>query len=547
MLVGAFVCIPVVALAQVPSSEEPGRQNQRFVQQTQPKSKPGATIVLPSTIAPSGAAAIVLHVTSVRIVGSSVYSATDLAPLYSSIAGKDVTLAAVYELAQKVAAKYGNDGYVLSRAIIPPQNLDPKGAVVTIKVIEGYVDEVQWPTTLKHQQAFFNDYTAKITGERPTNIKTVMRYLLLAGDLPGLKVSSRFQASKENENASTLVVDATEKPVDAWAQIDNRGTEARGPWEVDAGATFNDLLGLNEAVTATYAAALPTDELQYLSLGYKQTLTSEGLQVFADASYSWGTPGTAALQALDFKSQSYLADIGLSDAVIRSRDKNLTLAGMVFLSNNEGDLLGASSSDDKLRGVRLKADFDATDSSGGTTQINATLSHGFEGFGSTSNGNTLASRANGRVDFTTLAGTIKRVQPLGQGFSIMGAAQGQYAFTPLLSPEECGYGGKDIGRAFDPSEITGDSCWSVISEVRFDPSLPKTLLTQTQFYGFADYGRVYRIAPSAGTPSQNDGASVGVGIRLGTEKFNTDLSAAKPLFGRTDDGWRYFLTAGAKY
>ena len=129
----------------------------------------------------------------------------------------------------------------------------------------------------------------------------------------------------------------------------------------------------------------------------------------------------------------------------------------------------------------------------------------------------------------------------------MGAVQGQYAFTPLLSPEECGYGGKDVGRAFDPSEITGDSCWSVISELRFDPGLPKSVLTQTQFYAFADYGRVYRIAPSAGTPSQNDGASAGVGIRLGTEKFNTDLSVAKPLFGRAADGWRYFLTAGAKY
>ena len=54
----------------------------------------------------------------------------------------------VYSLAQKITAKYGNDGYVLSRAIVPPQNLDPSGAIVTIEVIEGYVDKVEWPPSV---------------------------------------------------------------------------------------------------------------------------------------------------------------------------------------------------------------------------------------------------------------------------------------------------------------------------------------------------------------------------------------------------------------
>jgi hypothetical protein len=35
-----------------------------------------------------------------------------------------------------VTAKYGGDGYVLSRAIVPVQELDPNGAVVKIQVAE---------------------------------------------------------------------------------------------------------------------------------------------------------------------------------------------------------------------------------------------------------------------------------------------------------------------------------------------------------------------------------------------------------------------------
>ena len=59
-----------------------------------PKARPaGPTIVLPSTAAPAGAASIKLHVDDVRIVGSTVYSASDLKPLYADIVGHDVALA----------------------------------------------------------------------------------------------------------------------------------------------------------------------------------------------------------------------------------------------------------------------------------------------------------------------------------------------------------------------------------------------------------------------------------------------------------------------
>ena len=36
-------------------------------------------------------------------------------------------------IAQRLTAKYGNDGYVLTRAVVPPQELSPDGAVVRIE------------------------------------------------------------------------------------------------------------------------------------------------------------------------------------------------------------------------------------------------------------------------------------------------------------------------------------------------------------------------------------------------------------------------------
>lgn len=545
-----LVCIGLLtspALSQVPSSDEPGKISGRFSQPVAPKARPGGHIELPAVIAPASANAIVLTLNSVEIVGSTVYAKGELAPLYANLIGKKIALSDIYALTQAITARYGKDGYVLSRAIVPPQDINPKHASVSIQVIEAYVDDVVWPAEFATYRDLFSEYAKKITGEHPTNIKTVMRYLLLAGDLPGIDVTSRFQASKTNPNASTLVVAATEKPVDATVEVDNRGTEARGPYQFLVSGTFSNLVHQHEALSATFAGTAQLSELQYAALNYDQVLTSEGLTVFADTSYSKGAPGTAPLQALNFNTQSLTGDIGLSYPVIRSREENVTLSALAFFSDNEGEMLGAPSSDDKLRGVRVKADFDYADDKNGITQISTTLSHGFEGLGSTQNGSLLASRENGRVDFTTLDASISRTQGLGKGWSLFGAASTQYAFTPLLSPEECGYGGKDFGRAFDPSELTGDSCVSLSSEVRFDPDIPNNPLTQTELYGFVDYGKVFRIAPSAGTPTSNDGASAGAGIRLGNEHFNTDLAAAKPLFGRVDDNWRFFLTASAKY
>jgi len=146
----AIAAVPVVAVAQViPPSEQPGRQRERFEQPVVPQAQPGGVAIsLPSTVAPPGAENIFIRVRGVHIIGSTVYTAEQLAALYADLIGQRVSLAAIYELAQRITAKYGNDGYVLSRATVPPQQLDPKGAIVHIEVVEGYIDKVEWPAEL---------------------------------------------------------------------------------------------------------------------------------------------------------------------------------------------------------------------------------------------------------------------------------------------------------------------------------------------------------------------------------------------------------------
>lgn len=538
--------LATAASAQViPPSEQPGRERQRFLEPPIPQAQPGGPVVtLPSTVAPKGAEKVFLVVRGVEITGSTVYGAAQLQALYAGFIGHRVSLADVYALAQRITAKYGNDGYVLSRAIVPPQQLDPRGAVVHIEVVEGYIDKVEWPQVLSRYRDFFTDYAARITAQRPINIRTIERYLLLAGDLPGLKFSTRLRPSKQARGAATLVVEVVEKRIDANVHIDNRGTPARGPFEYYGSATLNNLFGQHEAWTFTYAGVVPLKELNYAALGYKQVLTSEGLTFFADLSDAWGSPGTVELEQLLYRTLGPYADAGFAYPFVRSREKNLTLSGLFFASNNESDVLNAPFNDDRLRGFRGKVDADFADPLQAVNQFNVTVSQGIEGLGSTENGNPLASRLPGRVDFDKIELTANRTQPLIDHFSVFVSAYGQYAGTPLLVPEQCGFGGRYYGRAYDPSELLGDSCIEAVGELRYDLPPPKVLpLLQTaQLYTFADDGQLYTRDAAPGTPVNQKAASVGSGIRLSWfNHVDADLSVAKAIQGPRDDERFFFI------
>ena len=381
----AMVSFSYVAVAQVslPSGAQPGRERDQFAIPPSPQAQPrGPGISLPSTVAPEGATGTKLVVRKIVVVGSTIYSTEQLAPLYEELIGREVPLQAIYDLAQRITAKYGADGYVLSRAIVPPQELNERGAVVKLRVVEGFVDKVEWPREkLAKYRDFFSHYTARIIAERPVNVRTIERYLLLANDLPGLKFSTTLKASKRETGGATLVVEVTEKPIEVNARIDNRGTKSRGPLQFLVSPTINNIFGQHAAFTMAYAGASPLSELQYIAPGWRHVLTAEGLTAFVNASYAWGYPGVALPEQFKLRTRSTYIESGASYPVIRERERNFTLVAMTFMSDNYSFLGIDANQWDRLRGIRIRADADFA-SQGGVSQFSLTYSEGFVGFGS---------------------------------------------------------------------------------------------------------------------------------------------------------------------
>ena len=430
-------------------------------------------------MAPESAAKVRLLIKSITVEGSTVYSAEDLAPLYADLIGHEVSAADVYGIANKIAAKYGQDGYLVARAVVVPQAVDANGAAIRIRVVEGYIEAVEWPAEAEHYRDLSAACLDKIKAERPARIKTIERCLLLANDLPGLTFSSSLRAGKDPNGGSILVVTMTEKPFNASERIDNRGAQGQGPWEQTTTLTENNRLGLDESTTLTYAGALDIRELQFFGGNYHQVLTGDGLAFDFNATHSFGRPGLPSLTVIDFNSNSTSFESGFTYPLIRLREQNLRLSALGFAEDAASNALGMPFSDDRLRGIRLRANYDQVDTWLGTvgqSQLIGTFSQGIDGLGSTSNTNPLASVANGRVDFSKIEVNANRMQVLGAGFSLYGALTGQWAGSALLSAEQCTYGGAACsgGRSIPTrsSATVASKSWASCGTTSRSPAIP---------------------------------------------------------------------------
>ena len=77
--------------------------------------------------------------TGLTIDGVTAYPMATLAPLYSDALAREVDMADLVEIAQRITNKYLADGYFLSRAALTSQP-DAAGHV-RIRVYEGYISE----------------------------------------------------------------------------------------------------------------------------------------------------------------------------------------------------------------------------------------------------------------------------------------------------------------------------------------------------------------------------------------------------------------------
>ncbi len=460
-------------------------------------------------VPPDEAGELSLVLESVVVEGSTVYSDEDLASLYEDRLGRKIAFAEVFAIADAITARYRNDGYILSRAILPPQTIED--GAVRIRIVEGYIHEVRIEGELRGEQALLDAYAARIVNSRPLSIADLERYLLLIEDLPGISSKAVLNPAEDTPGAADVVILVEEDAEDGFVRLDNRGTRFNGPAQLWLGAGLNSFAGAHERTAARFVTAdRLRRELTYLEVGHERQIGTDGNKLQLQFTHTDSEPGHF-LRKLDIESKSRSFSAGFVSPLIRSRAENLSLRADFTVRNSETKIFDNRLSRDRVRFVSLGAHYDSADGLGGVNMLGLGLDRGLNVMGESRRGSKDLSREKGRADFTRLRLNVSRLQRLGDRWSLLADFRSQLAASKLLASEEFGLGGEGCGRAFDPAEVTGDDGACLLAEVRYGHNLGAGALQGYQIYGFYDVGRVWRKDPGA-LRKKADLSSAGLGV-----------------------------------
>ena len=480
---------------------------------------------------PSGTRELSLMFNAVVIEGSTVYTEDQLAPIYEEFLGTELALAEVFRIAERITAKYRNDGYILSKVIVPPQTISE--GRVRFRVIEGFINEVRIEGSEGESQ-LLAAYAAKIRNSRPLSAEDLERYLLLLEDLPGITSEAVLSPAKDVPGASDLLILVSGRAVDGYVRIDNQGTKFNGPGQFWFGANFNSLAGTHHRTSVRLVAAgKDAKELRNLEIDHERQLGTEGRKLRLQFLQTISEPGHT-LRNLNIVSKSQLLSIGYSDPLVRSRSRNLSLHADLVFRDSETTIFGNRLSRDRVRFLSLGALYDSADQFGGINQIEVNVDQGLGFLGASREGTTDLSREKARLDFTKARLTASRLQRLGGRLSLLARFASQVSLAKLPASEEFGVGGERCGRAYDASEITGDHGACLLLEVRYGHNMGEAAPAGYQIYGFYDIGGVWRKTPGP-LGKKAHLSSAGIGTRFNfTEKLSGSFEVAWPRTSKVD-------------
>lgn len=455
----------------------------------------------------------------VVLEGNHIYSQEQLSVIYKDKLHQTISVADLFGIVQAITNYYRNNGYIISRAVLPPQHV--KDGIVKVQIIEGYLDQVNVAGNPKGAKCLILAYGHKIRQCPPLEIKRMERYMLIANETPGVQVRAVLSPSKNKTGAADLTLLTETNLVSGYMSYDNYGTRYIGPQQITANLGLNSMMVPGDATALTITKTPRGGELTFVDLNYGFPIKDTGTRWLIGGTRTQTHP-LFVLQPTQIDGLNTNYYTGISYPWIRTRSENLTFtAGFGYLDSNV-TTFGQQLYTDHLRNADIGIAYNFADKYYGANLLGANFRQGLPILGYTSDYNPLTaqtSRPGGRGDYTKFTIVANRLQQIKGPFSAFGAIRGQWAFNPLLASEQFTWGGSQMGRGYDVAELIGDKGLGGTLELRYDWSIGSFYIQGLQLYTFYDAGEIWNLKTAAGTPDKLSGTSTGVGARFYMTKY----------------------------
>ena len=544
---------------QVPSQLTPPS-----LRPTTPSNVP--TIVLPGHSAvsvPSGDSTLSVLVGDVALDGAFPELAPAAEVVISRLRNRPLSVQQIYAAAAELERIYTDAGFVLARVVVPPQDLVDHGALHLV-VVDGFIEGIDVSALPERVRAVVADRMIGLVGQRHLRLAELERALLVAGDIPGLKLKSTLMRGGR-EGGVRLLLDGEHRLVSASAGGDDRLTSTLGTWQLRGAVALNSALGAGEQFYATGGLGADLHEarewrspLAIYGAGVIVPVGVDGLTINPEYTHST----TRTPQAIGVP-----ASLGTFERfALRLREPiSLTRKASLYVNFSIEDVdqqvaapdFGTTLNHDHYGVFRAGPDLATGLPWGPGLQLSALLSEGLGGRDARDafmSGVPL-SRLGADPHFAKLSGNARISQALPAGFrlDLIGAAQSSFG-KPLLRPEQIVLDGNDALSAFASGTFSADQGVTLRSELSRAFSVEALHATVAPYvFGAAGHGWIAS-ATSIEQPAFNAGA-VGLGVRGSVDSSASQAGGSLTLEvarGYTDlsgvrRGWRANLIASASY
>lgn len=483
---------------------------------------------LPDSPSPSPPAQTV-QINQIQVIGSTVFSPDDFAPLLQPYTGRSLTLAELQQAADEITQLYLDRGYLTSRAVLVDQAIE--NGVVQIRVIEGALERIEIEGNRRVDPAYIRSRIA-LGGRTPirqADLEDQLRLLRLDPLFDNVEASLR---PGSGIGQSILMVRITE--ADPWfgtVGVDNYSPPSVGSERLGVSVGYRNLTGLGDELYGSYYRST-TGGSDLLDFSYRVPINPLNGTIQLRAAPNFYTITDPAFDELDIHGQQSLYEITYRQPLIQSPREEFALS--IGLTYEDGEtLIGSFLSDSSTTSViQFAQDYIRRDTRGAWA-ARSQFNFGTGLFDATHDNH---STPDGQ--FFSWLGQFQRVQIFNTRNLLITQLDVQLTPDGLLSSQQFVIGGGQSVRGYQQNIRLGDN------GVRFSIEDRITLLQNEsgqptlQLAPFVDLGTVWNAANNPNSlPDQRFLAGVGVGLLWEIfPDLNLRLDAALPLVELPDSG-----------
>jgi hemolysin activation/secretion protein len=455
------------------------------------------------------------------------------------LGGHKVTVAALYRTAAQVEGAFARSGQILTRVTLPPQHI-ADGQRVRFLVVQGFIESVDVSSLPRKVRGVVAKRLAALVNARGLSLAQIERRVLLAGDVPGVRLRSTLMRG-EAPGAARLVINGDFAPVSVDFGFSNNLGEVYQYNAFTLQLAVNSPFGMGEQIYGLITTASDFDNLftghprrRILGAGAVIPIGPNGLTFNPEYLRVDTAPRTASVQTAGLFERFALR---ANYPVVHNRRESLTI-GTGFEATRERQTAPAFNLDlleDRLR--IITGDLGYGRSIGNALRVDSTLrlSIGLAGLGARTAADARASgiplsRQGAAPDFRKVETTLRADYRAAASVNLGLVVRGQASFTGALpAAAQFSLDGAESLSNFAQGSLNVDSGITGRGEISRPIAFSgKPAATVTPYlFGALGYGHLS--APTALEAAELRSWAVGGGLRLGLSKLPGGLSSFAAL------------------